>query len=193
MITFTKIASYELRPKDRNVFEYLTDVASQVVDPPPLEPGGLSLAADIVFHSTLRRATESIRRLPAVEYIPRVELKEVVFDMRTFCNEATWSREGSVAVRRGFKAAFIADTLSVPRTQLFEEIRSVLLDAKDTCQRGRVVVVSHSFRLKLIEAYLRTQGRVVSNPELIHEYINDSGKTYSFEEGFEIDESEMTV
>ncbi len=37
MITFTKIASYELRPKDRNVFEYLTDVASQVVDKDILE------------------------------------------------------------------------------------------------------------------------------------------------------------
>ena len=48
-------------------------------------------------------------------------------------------------------------------------------------------MISHSFRLKIIEAYLKTQGRIMNDPKLIEKYIKNSKKTFDFGEGFDFE------
>lgn len=187
MIQCVKIAKYELRPEGVDIYDYLVNLAAGKEDPPSLAPGSLPFPGHVVFHSPLRRAVECVDCSSAIRCEPRTELAEVSFDMRACCDKATWEQEGSIPVRRGFKAAFIADTLLVPRSRLLEEIGEVLADARAIAKTTPVALVSHSFRLKLIEAYLGTKGMLEDQPELIHDYIHDDQKTYSFGEGFTID------
>ena len=50
----------------------------------------------------------------------------------------------------------------------------------------QIAVISHSFRLKLIEAFIKSNGQLQKHPKIIHNYIKDAEKTYKFGEGFSI-------
>ena len=113
--------------------------------------------------------------------------KQIQFDLKKLCIKEEWSREGSVAVRRKFNEAFIADKLMIGRKQLFEEIESLLLHCARSHEiYNNVTVISHSFRLKLIEAYIGTCGKIKDNPKLIQQYIFADKKTYEFGQGFAV-------
>ncbi len=187
MITCVKIAPYELRPIGEDTYDYLAGLAAGAIDPPSLAPKSLSFPGSIILHSPLRRSVECIDGTAALSCEARESLKEISFDMRDFCDRTLWEREGSRAVRRGFKTAFIEDTLPIRRTELILSAHEMLEEAKAAAERAPVVLVSHSFRLKLIEAYIRSNGRLAEEPALIGEYIHDEQKTYAFGEGFTIE------
>lgn len=188
MIRFIKILSYRLSPESGDVFDYLCDVTSQKNDPPSLEPGRLVLTEPIIFHSTLKRARECLAKNSSARFYPRKDLAEIPFDLVKVCPRELWDEEGSVAVRRGFKRAFINDQLGVSRQQIFEEIRDLLTLCRNQIPGKNMAVVSHSFRLALIEAFVATRGLIESNPSLIADFINDSQKRYEFGGGFVLDE-----
>ena len=83
-------------------------------------------------------------------------------------------REGEAIVRRNFKRAFAGDSLLISREELFQEIKEVINMCRRLSKRHRVAVVSHSFRLKFIEAFLKTGGGLEKGPELIEDYILDN-------------------
>jgi len=113
---------------------------------------------------------------PEKKYIATDELREIPFPLSKLCTRDEWEEKGSVVVRKRFKEAFIKDSLLVKRTTLFDEIKSVLrlCDAEFASQD--IAVVSHSFRLKLFEAFLGTNGKIVRKPELIDRFIKDDEK-----------------
>lgn len=185
MITLTKILQYELRPQSGDIFEYLTAITKQTIDPPSLKPHTLQPTAPVVLHSPLRRATECLLKLPTTTYIELPELREIPFDLALLCTKSEWEAHGSVIVRKRFKQFFMDDALIVKRAVLFSEIESLI----EYCRRySDIQVVSHSFRLKLIEAYLKTNSEIVSHPDLINDFILDDHKTFEFGEGFTIEQ-----
>ena len=186
MIKFIKILSYRLKPKNGDIFGYLNDLTSQKIDPHTNEPGKLKLKEYVVLHSTLLRAVECIHRDKNTEYIGLTDLNEIGFDLEKICGEKLWKKEKSKVVRRKFKEAFIKDDLHISRKEIFDGIRKVLLLCKAKSKKGDVAVVSHSFRLAIIEAYIKTKGEIEKKPELIHNYIFDDKKRYEFGGGFEI-------
>lgn len=179
MITFRKILKYDLVGVG-DTYEYLAGVTAQTIDPPSLQPGEMHESGTVLV-SPLRRARECISE----QGIVTSELREVPFDLKTVCTKEAWEKEGSVAVRRGFKQAFVDDTLLVRREELLREIQDLVSMLRGMeLTNNTVVVVSHSFRMKLIEAYIGTKGALANNPGLLHQYIDDSTKTYEFGEGF---------
>lgn len=186
MIKFVKVLEYELRPngkESKDVYNYIAVVTSQEIDPPSLKNGELVLDASVVLHSTLKRAVDCIRKIPTTEYLAMDELREIPFDFRQMCDEQEWNEHGSVIVRRKFKEMFIADTLLVKRKQIFDDIREVSNECE---RRGKqdIAIVSHSFRMKIIEAFIETAGEIENNPKLIEGFIQDTEKTYDFGGGF---------
>ena len=187
MITFIKILKYELNPKNKDIFEYLSDVTSQKINPQSLELGMLAVQSGIVLYSPLEHAKGCIKRTAGIDHREVVELREIPFDLKKLCTKEEWVDRKSEVVRERFKKAFIADTLMIKRKQLFEEVESLLrLCVRFHETYDNVTVVSHSFRLKLIEAYLGTDGKIKDNPELIHQYVFNNRKTYEFGRGFAI-------
>lgn len=184
MIQFRKIAAYErTSPQGEDLFAYLDRLTIQKIDPPSLHPHELKTDAQRILTSPLRRAIEYIS--PHDQSRVRVlhQLRELPLSLRELCTRQEWQHARSRIVRQRFKEAFIADRLPLSRRMIEQEIRYVLAELQPW---HTTFVLSHSFRLKLIEAYIETQGDIFRYPYLIHEWINDARKTYNWGEGFDV-------
>jgi hypothetical protein len=193
MITCTKILEYELYPKQLSraeVFQYICNVLVQTINPRNTTSQKIIIKKGILFSSPLRRAQECIQTESIVTSQILPELREIPFDITKDCTKTEWEQKGSTLIRTLFKKLFIEDRLLVSRKKIFDEIRTVF--AKCLTQRNQdITIISHSFRLKIIEAFIKTKGEVEKNPELIHQYIFDDKKTFGFGEGFLVSETEL--
>ena len=190
-IKFIKILEYKLKPDKGNVFEYIDGLLSQRINPPSLNPQSLSVNADVVFHSPLRRAVECIQKKKGSRYISTPLLAEIPFSPKKFLAEKEWEKEKSAAIRKKFKEAFIKDQLLVKRKRVLEDTEKLLKTLYQRGVRSSLAVVSHSFRLKVIETFIKTQGAVSKKPQLIGRFIFDNQKTYEFGKGFLVSREEL--
>ncbi len=182
MILFRKIPAYPLTPETGSTFAYLGRITKQEYDPPSFHPGAVHPETPVVMHSTLRRAAESLHRETSCIYIPTPELNEVPFSLVDMCSETEWEHEKSVVVRRRFIEAFTHDRLPLSHRELEQQLRAVLLQALDY---PSVTLISHSFRLKLLQGFLMMRGRLFTHPEDIRLVIDEHQKTFGWGEGFE--------
>jgi len=183
MTTFIKTLSYDTRGNGVDDFSYVTRLLLHEIDPPSNAQACFFIPADsLVLYSSHRRVSGTVNRLSAA-YIESDALREIAFDLRQFCSEREWKCRGSVAVREAFKEAFIVDKLTQKREELFGEIVEVLNKIRD---EHITHVISHSFRLKLIEAYVLTKGKIAKDPALIHLCMSSENKTYPFGGRFSI-------
>lgn len=185
-IAFTKILPYDLH---RTSFDYVCSVLNQSVDPPSIASNQLRLQTDIIYHSTLERSKGCIQYEQDKVYRPRLELNEVAFALANSCTEQEWLSLGSKKVREVFLDKFFYDSLVFSRATLFSQVRELLRDALSSADS--ITLVSHSFRMKIFEAYIFTQGRIVDQPSLIRNYISTDSKTFEFGQGFVVKESEL--
>ena len=188
MIHFVKILAYPFLPEGQDPHPYLEQLTTQIVDPPSLHLGEYLPLTPTVFCSPLRRAREMLAVRPDQKLRILPELREVPFSFVSLCTPEEWSTQANVIVRRRFKEAFIQDRLLVTRRVLEQEIRTVLALAaeEDPC-----TCISHSFRLKLIEAFLKAEGELFRVPERIHEVFPDDQETYAWGTGFTVTQTEM--
>ncbi|HAE36250.1 TPA: hypothetical protein DCX66_04020 [Candidatus Nomurabacteria bacterium] len=183
-IYFLKTAQYDLRKNKNDRYDYLCDLGLQKIDPLPLHINSLTPMTKYVINSTLKRVALSFQNSSGSIFVPSDNLREVIFDMSTMCTKQEFNKLGSSIVREKFIELFINDTLPQKRLFLFDQIRSTLEQIKlINCEE--ITIVSHSFKLKLFEAYLKTNGQIESHPELIRNYIYIDKKTFNFNEGFE--------
>lgn len=192
MINFIKISEYETKPKNRDVFGYICDVASQKINPSTLKSGSLRFDTPIIFHSPLRRAVECLEVKENVRYFSDVSLREIPFDMSRMCSREEWSVERSKIVRRRFKEFFISDRLLISRNEIIRETRNFLARCYILSKTSGITVVSHSFRLKIFEAFIKSQGGLTQTPSLIYDHIKDDKKTFEFGEGFSVAEEDLS-
>lgn len=109
-------------------------------------------------------------------------LAEIRFALDELVTEDEFIRHGSALVRRRFIDAFIADTLLESRYVLISRVELLL---GDICRQDMATTcVSHSFIMKLIEAYLLTNGHIKTDPTLITQTLNAENETYQFGHGF---------
>lgn len=191
MIHLIKILEYDRKPNDKDAFDRLCNIASQKIDPPSLRPGSLRLNASVVFYSPLRRSAECLRMERNVLYIPTPLLKEIPFDMREMCSKEEWIREKSALVRRKFRESFMEDRLMEKRGDIFRAAKEFLAQYRSFIKTSDVSAVSHSFRMKILEAFIKTKGRIEEDPSLISLYIHDDEKTFEFGEGFDVGENDI--
>ncbi len=189
MITFIKLLKYKTPSENADGFDYAANLGLQKIDPSTEQPRALDAPATIIIHSNMRRVIECVDFRADKKYIPRNELREILFDLRKMCEKGEWEKEKSRAVRREFVNSFIKDTLPIKRAKILEEAKSILSLCYKLSEKKGVSVISHSFRLKVIEAYIGTSGKLESNPSLLGKYIHADKKTFEFGEGFKIDRS----
>jgi hypothetical protein len=188
MIEFIKMLKYDLRNREQD-FDWVSRVTLQQEDPKSLCPGGLEQTKEfeVVYHSPLRRVIECLPQKQNDQvYTSISSLSEIKFDLYQFCNEQEFFQHGSQIVRQQFKNFFVRDLLPTSRSYIFREVREVLKLLAEA-QALRVAVVSHSFRLSVIEAFITTEAKIEENPNLIHQFIFNDRKRFDFGKGFRAD------
>ena len=187
-ILFRKILDYDLRRYESDAFIYVCRILSQKINPDSLKKQSFAPTTKITFHSELKRAKQCLKKNKSFKLIPTKFLNEIPFNLDNYCNELEYKKEGSVVVRRAFKKLFIENKLMINRNKIFNEIEKLFTYLKNNSNsENNVTVFSHSFRLKCIEAYLKTNKQIIKSPELIGQYISDKNKTFDFGKGFDFD------
>ncbi|MEI8174432.1 MAG: hypothetical protein WCG28_00605 [bacterium] len=187
-ILFRKILDYDLKNNKPNAFVYVCQVLSQKIDPYSLKRKGFTLRNRVIFCSNLNRAKQCIKKDKNTKLVIIKSLNEIPFNLKLYCDKSGYKKYGSVVVRKTFKKLFIEDNLIISRKKVFKEIKELLIYIKNRYSSEKsVTIVSHSFRLKCIEAYLKTDGKITKFPKLIKKYIKDNEKTFDFGAGFDFD------
>jgi len=191
MIKCTKIATYELRPKNLDVFNYLKCLGLQQINPPSLAPRSIQVVTNRVYCSQLNRALECISPSDNCMVIATKALNEIIFDIESLCSRTEYENFKSQIVRKRLREAFITDSLGEPRSKIFDDVKNILKEISKLNEA--TTIVSHSFKLKVLEAYVRSIGAIERNPELINDYVFDDQKTFDFGAGFTISDQELKV
>ena len=136
-----------------------------------------------VYCSTLTRSIETARL-----HTPRPQrtslLNEVLFDLKTLVTEAEFESQGSGLVRQRFVEAFVNDQLLDSRAAILARVKELLqfLKAQD---QTHILCVSHSFFMKVLEAYIKTSDKLEAHPDVLAAFISSKKHTYPYMEGFE--------
>ncbi len=185
MIKFIKIAPYDTGKLRSDSFEYAQALLSQTINPPAIEIGSLILPeADIIFCSPLKRAQQSAAKSLSPEIVTIDQLAEIRFDISMFTNSDQYQKFGSSVIRQAFVKAFIKNGLEQPLQDLESETEH-LLDLLNMNNQN-VIAISHSFRMKVIEAYILSNKQLFREPTLIKNFINTDTKLYEFKTGFSL-------
>ena len=70
------------------------------------------------------------------------------------------------------------------RESIFSRIELVLEILRDS-ESATILLINHSFFIKILEAFKRTQGKIVNHLDLIKDFIVPAQKTYEFEKRFD--------
>ncbi|MDD2785788.1 MAG: hypothetical protein PHS79_02725 [Patescibacteria group bacterium] len=189
MIKFIKTLAYPLTPPSGEIFSYLCKLTSQRMDPPSLYPNTLETDSLTIFHSPLQRVVSSLNKREGQRFVVRNELREIPFKLDDLCSREEWMLYRSAIVRRRFVQFFVEDRLTLRRDMIENEIQNLLTQI--TSVNNEVTVVSHSFRLKIIEAYIKTSGGIFLRPQTLADWIMPGQKTYGWGEGFEINRDDI--
>lgn len=187
-ILFRKILKYDLKKDKKNTYVFSLKLLAQKINPYSLEKGKFTPKTKVVFCSNLKRAKQCIKKNKNLIIINTKILNEIPFDLGICCEESDFHKYGSLAVRKTFKKLFIEDKLMITRAKIFSEIEKLFKSIKNYYGAEKsITIISHSFKLKCIEAYLKTNRKIIRSPKLINKYIKDKEKTFDFGKGFDFE------
>ena len=148
--------------------------------------------ADFIFHSPslrTRGTAEAIRQTlsPNAILIETPFLAEVYFSLKDLVTQEEYEREGSNLVRKRFIELFVNncnDKTLEPRRSIQKRIVDFLaLLRSGKYQNEKLVAVSHSFFMKVLQIYLR-ELTLFENPALLSKHFNWQKRTFEFCQGF---------
>jgi len=171
-ITFRKISRYAVPKTSTRV----ADLLIGELDPPSLrnEP---RVTDTPTLCSTALRARMSITGLK-INYTDRLE--EIKFDPVKILGLKS-NTINSQQVREAFIRGWISNQLAKSRQQIIQDTIWVIKQAK---HYPHCLVISHTFRLTIIRAYLIEGGCLLQEPKLIHKYIQPENKLLAFDQEF---------
>jgi broad specificity phosphatase PhoE len=136
-----------------------------------------------ILSSTLRRGMQTadiLPKIPGTTVIPLAALREIPFSLlEMVTREEFEDREGgSRLVRIRFVEKFVENKLLQSRAQIEDNLEQ-LLSTLSKVEGENVVIISHSFFLKVLEAYV-TGFDIFKNPEVLAQFISPNTKTFPF-------------
>lgn len=165
-------------------------IAMQVVDPvivqsPSKEMDVSNNLTTHIFASSLRRGVLTANRYYDSQDITLLdELKEVKVDLTALLSEEEYVERGSDLVRERFIEAFIKDTLNEKRSEIESRLKS-LLKIIEGVEEGDYLMISHSFFMKILQAYVINR-KIFKEPSLLKYLFDPKVRTFDFGCGFDV-------
>lgn len=203
-----KTAKYDPIKENLSKYECLDLVACREYSPPIIAtPEEVALAvdkeavknADFIFHSPFlrtRQTAEAIKQVlsPNAVLVETPFLAEVHFSLKDLVSQEEYEEKGSNLVRQRFIERFISnDNLTMEQfsNETMESSRSIqkrindflaeLLN--DKYQNKKLIAISHSFFMKVLEIYLE-EPTLFENPALLAKHFDWQKRTFEFCQGF---------
>lgn len=136
-----------------------------------------------VFCSSSARARQTAYSFTKQQPVETALLDEVLFDLARLVSVEEYDAFGSSLVRERFIESFIADNLLESRQQLRERILK-LLCMLHSSHTDSAMCFSHSFYMKILEAYVLSDYTLFEQPEALRNYISTRQPTYPYGKGF---------
>ena len=134
-----------------------------------------------VLCSPLKRAALTVQG-PRITHLP--ELREIPFDVNLLTSKEERTSLTSVIVRRAFLRGWESDSLLITRLILQKEVIQLLdyVRPYEDC-----LVISHSFRLKIIQGYLQFGDAFFVHANLLGMIMREDQRTFAFNEQFTLE------
>ena len=196
-IFFIRTAPYTYKIKNHNLYESFNVVATRKKDISLRRDSSeyflrnipkVVFSIDLVFCSPTKR---SIKTAKFITSKPQVfhELYEVFYSMNNFINEVEFfdadKKPNVQKARTGFVQGLINNRLQESYGQAIRRVEDILKILEQVTD-GKVVVVTHGFFLKIIEAYIKDKS-IKNNPRRLLKYFDGKKETFKFCEGFVVD------
>ncbi|MEO6509055.1 MAG: histidine phosphatase family protein [Patescibacteria group bacterium] len=188
-IYFRKTLLYDPRENGRySLYKGYSKSTLQVINLEILQVANIreSIDPQVIYSSHLLRAKQTATLFKSTygctELIILKDLAEVRFDLETLVSKKEFDKEGSSLVRKRFIDAFITDSLLESREQIknrVESVLSILEFSLDTI----ILLISHSFFMKLFEVYL-VHKDLFEKPDKLRKHFDYRIKTFPFGGGF---------
>lgn len=149
---------------------------------------GLVLRGAKIFSASSPQTIETARLVGKELFLPtKVDrcLETIKFDFRQIMSEEEFLRLGNKAfdiARPRFLKMFFQNQALEEKESVKKRIDSFL--KKSLCAKETVIVVSHSFLLAIIKAYLRKGEQIFSDSILLEKCFCPQEKPFGFLEGF---------
>ncbi len=185
-IRFIKVAKYGTKISVDQKYQYYCRSSTQQADPDVELP--ISYVSQYhlgqyqsIYSSPLRRAISSAKYLSS-DVVVKGELREVRFDLAKLVTPGEYIKYGSSLVRDRFVQAFIQDKLMEPRKEIIDRVKILMAYLRQS-KSIDTICVSHSFLMKIIEAYI-ARVDLLHDPTRLAEFITPMTKTYPYGGGF---------
>lgn len=183
-IYFRKTLKYNPIRGDLSKYESYEAVTRQVRSPDILDSDSPEHFNLITYCSSLKRCRHTAKIMSSGKIIPLSDLKEIKFSLHSMVTNDEFEKYGSSLVRKKFIESFVNDSLIEKREDIQNRIdRVIKLLTSDNSDK---LVISHSFTMKIFEAYLKNK-ELFNHPKLLRKYFDPSKKTFENGEGFEFD------
>ena len=183
-IYFRKTFEYDPQINGLSKYESYDRVVRQTYSPEIVTPQSHENFDLPTLCSNLKRCIQTAEIISSGRITILNELREIKFSMHGLLSEKEYEEFGSNMVRERFIQAFINDSLLEKRIEIQKRMKRVIkLITKGSNDK---LVVSHSFAMKIFEAFFLHKKDIFTNSSLISEFIFPQTKTYGFGEGFEV-------
>ena len=187
-IIVRKTFKYSPIEDGKSKYESYNSITLQINSPPIIEKNAIikTFPIEFIYCSDLLRAKQSADVYAKVTHCKVTSesfFREVRFSLKALVTAEEYNTYGSVLVRQRFVDGFINDTLAEKRTEIVSRILEIEHLIKN-CDYKNILIVSHSFFMKLFEAYSKDKIKIFSDPQKLRTYILPTKKTYEFGEGF---------
>lgn len=140
-----------------------------------------------IYCSGLRRGKETAKLLKKHFGVEKVnilpKLNEIVFDLEDLLTKDEYQQYGSDLMRKRFIESFAKDCLVEKRKQIKRRMDELII-AVGIQKEENILLVSHSFFMKILQVYLK-DGELFDKPKKLEKFFNMNQKTFEFGEGFE--------
>lgn len=195
-IYFLRSAPYKYAIKGEDLYDSFNEVAKKTHNPKLSSYAKNYLLTHVpddavvnslVFYSPNFRSKHTAKLIsPNIKKLP--SLLEIGYQMEDFISKEEFFKDNTPNVKLArmlFVNALVTNRLQEKYNSVLERIR----DALDRCsktQQTKIVVISHGFFLKVIEAFIRDP-KIVRDPSRLIHYFDGTAETFKFCEGFVVE------
>jgi len=148
--------------------------------------------ADFILHSPSLRAAQTAQIIketlgPKAVLLETPYLSEVKFSLKDLVLQKEYEEQGSNLVRKRFIESFMANDKKIESRELLLSRINGLFDLLKSheYQEKRIVCISHSFFMKILQIFLK-EPTLFENPTLLSKYFDWQKRTFEFCQGFYI-------